>query len=797
MKLPLSWLNDYMTFEVSPKEYNHALTMSGSKVEGIEYLGEEIDRIVVGRIDSIEKHPDSDHLWVCQVDVGDKKVQIVTGAQNLKGSELVPVALDGSALPGGKKIKSGKLRGVLSDGMLCSISELGLTKNDAPFAIEDGIFVLTEGGAPGDDIKKVLGFDEYVCEFEITSNRPDCLSVIGLARESAATFSKDFSVKTPVVKGKNGDIKDYLTVSVEDTDLCTRYSARVVKNIKIEPSPRWLRDRLRASGVRPINNIVDITNYVMLEYGQPMHAFDYSCLGGSNITVRRAKDNENFNTLDGQLRSLTSDMLVIADSKKPVAVAGVMGGENSEITSETKMVVFESATFDGASVRVTAKKLGMRTDASSRFEKGLDPQNTLPALDRACELVELLGAGEVIGGIIDVSNFDPALRKIPFEPDKINKLLGISIAKEEMIKYLLPLGFAFEDHLLVVPSFRADVVRMADIAEEVARMYGYDNIPTTMLKGEMTQGRLTNDQKFELDLAEACRAVGFYEVQTYSFISPKQYDKIRMPEDSKLRISTVITNPLSEDMSIMRTTSLPSMLEVVARNYNFRNPSASLFELATIYLPEILNEKADASKLPSECKVLTLASYGETGFYELKGALEAILGSAGASQITYESDRQNPSYHHGRCAKVFSNSSYLGTLGQVHPLVVKNYGFDVPVFAAEISFSALLGAINTERRYHPLPKFPAVTRDLAIVCDKGIPAQSLEECIKRSAGKTLEQISLFDVFEGSQIPEGKKSIAYSLTFRVPDRTLTDEEVDAALKKALKALASEHSAEIRR
>jgi len=627
MKLPLSWLSDYMTLKVSPKEYNHALTMTGSKVEGIEYLGQEIDRVVVGRIDSIERHPDSDHLWITQVFVGDKTVQIVTGAQNLKGGELVPVALDGSTLPGGKKIRSGKLRGVVSDGMLCSFSELGLTQNDAPFACSDGIFVLTEGGAPGDDIKKVLGFDEYVCEFEITSNRPDCLSVIGLARESAATFHTAFSIKTPVVKGVGGDIADHLSVAAEAADLCPRYCARVVRNIKIAPSPKWLRDRLRESGVRPINNIVDITNYVMLEYGQPMHAFDYACLDGSHITVRRAKDGERFNTLDGQMRTLTPDMLVIADSKKPVAVAGVMGGENSEITEHTKTVVFESANFNGASVRVTAKKLSMRTESSSRFEKGLDPQNTMPALSRACELIELIGAGEVVDGTIDVSNFDPSPRKIPFEPDKINRLLGISLGAEEMVSLLLPLGFAFEGKLIVIPSWRADVERMADVAEEVARMHGYDKIPTTMLRGEATQGRLTGEQKFVRTLSEACRAAGYSEVQTYSFINPRAYDKIRMPADSRLRISTVITNPLSEDMSIMRVTSLPSMLEVVSRNISFRNPCARFFEIAAIYLPEVENGKADASKLPEECKVLTLSCYGEGGFYELKGALGGRFSS--------------------------------------------------------------------------------------------------------------------------------------------------------------------------
>ncbi|MDP4108762.1 MAG: phenylalanine--tRNA ligase subunit beta [Bacillota bacterium] len=799
MKLPLSWLYEYTKITASPEEYNRALTMTGSKVEAIEYLGEEIDLVVVGKIESIERHPDSDHLWICGVNVGDKTLQIVTGAQNLKGGELVPVALDGSALPGGKKIKSGKLRGVLSDGMLCSFQELGLTQNDAPFAYADGIFVLSEGNCkPGDDIRKVLGFDEYVCEFEITSNRPDCLSVIGLARESAATFSAGFSVKTPIVSDAGGDIKDYLSVSVDSKNLCARYSARVVKNVKIAPSPKWMRDRLRACGIRPINNIVDITNYVMLEYGQPMHAFDYSCLEGSHITVRNAKDGEVFNTLDGQNRKLSSDMLVIADSKKPVAVAGVMGGENSEIKDDTQTVVFESANFDGASVRVTAKKLGMRTESSARFEKGLDPSNTMPALDRACELVALLSAGEVVGGFIDdAANFDPSPRRIRFETDRINKLLGVSLTRDEMISLLSPLGFAFDEDEVIIPSWRLDIELMADLAEEVARMYGYDKIPTTMLSGVATEGRLTKEQKFESTVSEACRSAGFYEIMSYSFIGPKQYDKVRMPENSPLRISTTILNPLSEDMSVMRTTSLPSMLEAIARNYNYRNEKVRLFETATVYLPEISDGKADPAKLPNECKVLTLACFGEMGYYDMKGALEAVFEYCSVFGLSYSEEPGNPSYHPGRCANVYSNGAYLGTFGQIHPLVLKNFGIDEPVFAAEISFDALLEAVSSERVYKPLPKFPAVTRDLALVCDKNVPAQRLTDCIKESIGKRLETISIFDVYEGSQIGAGKKSIAFSLTLRESDRTLTDQETDDAIKKVLISLKDQLKVEIRR
>ena len=798
MKLSMNWLSEYIDIGTDIKSYCDAMTMSGSKVEGYAYLGEEIQNVVVGKVLDITKHPDADKLVVCSVDTGGGKLlTIVTGATNVSAGDLVPVALDRSLLPGGKKITKGKLRGVMSEGMLCSISELGLTLGDIPYAIEDGILILQEECKPGQDIRQVLGFDDTVVEFEITSNRPDCLSVRGLARESAATFGKKIDFAKPAVRGVSENIAEHLKVSVDDETLCPRYTARMVKNIKIGPSPKWMRERLRASGIRPINNIVDITNYVMLEYGQPMHAFDFSCVQGGQIVVRTAKDAEVMETLDGQPRKLSPSMLVIADKARPIGVAGVMGGANSEITQNTHTVVFESANFNGTSIRQTAIALGMRTDASGRFEKGLDPENTIPSVDRACELVELLGAGDVLGGMVDVNHTNYAPIELTLEPDRINALLGTQISVQDMRRSLDLLGFSlnlldFPSHAdnYIVPSWRGDVQCMADLAEEVARLYGYDKIPSTLFGGAASGGRLTDKQKAERQVSQLCRAMGYSEIMSYSFISPGYYDAIRLPESSPLRSSVTLLNPLGEDTSVMRTTALPSMLESVARNYSHRSKAVQLFELAHTYL------KTD-EKLPTEKQSLVLGAYGAgMDFYRLKGHIEALLIQMNIPAIRFKPESGNPSYHPGRCAAVCSGSSCLGVLGQIHPLVQENYGTDAAIYAAELDFDELLNLRAPEAQYKPLPRFPAVSRDIAIVCDAAVPVGRLIDCIRQGAGKLLEEVSLFDLYTGSQIEKGKKSAAFSLVLRATDRTLTDAEADKAVQDAVKLLESSAGAVLR-
>nr|WP_300127060.1 phenylalanine--tRNA ligase subunit beta [uncultured Butyricicoccus sp.] len=802
MKLPLSWLKDYTDIDgISLKEYAAALTMSGSKVEGIENLGAEIDNVVTGEILSVEKHPDSDHLVICQLNVGQQEpVQIVTGAPNITPDsvgQICPVALHKSTLPGGVKITKGKLRGVASNGMMCSFQELGIDHGCVPYACDNGILILPKGTPVGAKIQDVLGLNEDVVEFEITSNRPDCLSIIGLARETAATFDRPFSIKEPQVKGCGEDIKNYVSVEVKEPELCPRYTAKIVKNIKIEPSPAWMRERLYAAGVRPINNIVDITNYVMLEYGQPMHAFDYACLSDGKIVVRRPAAGEAIQTLDGQDRAITDEMLAICDGTKPVAVAGVMGGANSEITDTTKTVVFESACFHGATVRVTAKALGMRTEASGRFEKGLDPSLTMPALLRACELVEELGAGEVIDGVIDVCAADLAPKQLPFEPDKMNDLLGISLTAEQQIDYLKRLEFEVKDGMVLVPGFRVDIARMCDLAEEIARMYGYDNIPTTLYAGEMVQGEYTPKQQMERNASTVCRMAGFDEAMSHSFISPKFYDAINLPADDVRRISTTILNPLGEDFSIMRTTVLPSMLDNLAHNHAHRNPSACLFELGTIYTPEIQDGKANPDVLPHEEKILTLGTYGCMDFFQFKGVIEALCRELNIQNVAFVPEKNNPSYHPGRCAAVYAGEARLGVFGAVHPLVSKKYGMNGEVLAAELTMDALFAAMDNTKLYQPLPKFPASTRDIAVLCDNEIPVASLEQTIRKAAGNLLENVTLFDVYKGDQIPAGKKSVAYSMSLRAADRTLTDEECDKAMKKAIAALENEFGATLRR
>lgn len=779
MNLSLKWLSDYVDIDTTPREYAHALTMSGSKVECFTVEGENIENVVVGKVLSVVPHPDADKLVICKVDVAKEIVQIVTGATNVIEGALVPVALDGSTLPNGTKIKKGKLRGEISQGMLCSLSELNVTKNDFPYAIEDGIFLLEEDCVVGQDIGSAIGLNDTSVEFEITSNRPDCMSVIGLARETAATYGVPFKWAAPVVKGSGDDICAYLSVEVENATLCPRYTARVVKNVNIAPSPRWLRERLRASGVRPINNLVDITNYVMLEYGQPLHAFDHTYIDGGKIVVRTAANGEEMTTLDGVKRSLNSNILVIADSNKTIAVAGVMGGENSAIADTTKTVVFESAAFDGSSVRLAAKALNMRTDASGRFEKGLDPQQTLDAVNRACELVELLGAGEVVDGIIDVDNTSKEPVKIQFDFDWTNRFLGIDITRDEMVRLLKTLSFDVVDDVIIVPFFRTDVFSKADIAEEVARIYGYENIGTTAPIG-VVAGVVTDAQKFERKAHTLLRASGCYEVSTYSFISPKYYDKIGLDACSPLRDCVTILNPLGEDTSVMRTTTIPSIMEVLSRNYNNRNDGFCCYEIGSEYI------KSD-DVLPNENPQITIGMYGSGDFFALKGIVEAVLKGLTVSDWDIKPCTDSKTFHPGRCAVIYKGDSEIGILGEIHPLVQENYDMNVRCYVAKLDFATLLSLKNADKAYKPLPKFPATSRDLSLLCDVALPIIEVEKAIKSAVGANLEQVKLFDVYKGEQIAEDKKSVSYSIVMRSSTGTLTDIEADAAVKRVLKAL----------
>lgn len=792
MKLSREWLGEYTTIGAPDKEYCDAMTLSGSKVEGWEVTGSEIFRVVVGRVISMERHTNSDHMWVCKIDAGgERELQIVTGAQNVNIGDLVPVALDGSTLPGGKEIRTGKLRGELSEGMLCSLGELGLEQRDFPYAIEDGIFILEEDCVPGDDIRDVCGLNDSVVEFEITNNRPDCLSVRGLARESACTFHTPLTFAEPTVTAGHGDIHEKLSVEIKDAELCPRYTARMVKNIKIAPSPKWMRRRLRASGVRPINNIVDITNYVMLEYGQPMHAFDYACLHDGKIIVRRAEEGESLRTLDGNDHALTPGMLVIADPEGPVALAGVMGGANSEITDETTTIVFESANFLGHSIRKTAIALGMRTDASGRFEKGLDLFATVPAVDRACELVEMLGAGEVFDGTIDVLAKEPETTFIELDDKRINALLGTDIPREFMTDTLTSLGFELNGNTLTVPSWRGDCTMLADIAEECARFWGYDKIEATDICGAATQGGYSEKTLFVRKLGTACRAMGYTEVMTYSFVSPSSLDKIKVPADSPLRDNYRILNPLGEDTSVMRTTALPSMLGVLSTNLSRRNMEAKLYEMATVY------KKQPGKVLADERTVLTLGAYGgDVDFFALKGAVEALLCAARTPDVRFTADTETAAFHPGRCAAVWSGDTRLGTLGQIHPDVCAAYGLDGATYCAEIDVVLLHDLEGAEPVYTPLPRFPAITRDIAVVCDVSVPVGELTECIRKAEKNVLRGVKLFDVYTGVGIPEGKKSVAFSLTLRSDDGTLTDDHAEEAVRAVLDALRENFGAVIR-
>ena len=784
MDLSIKWLRDFVDCDIVGREYAEALTMSGSKVEKWVCEMDELKNIVVGKVLSIEPHPDADKLVVCKIDAGkEENLQIVTGATNLTEGDIIPVCLDGAVLKDGTKIKKGKLRGVVSEGMLCSIAELGLTTHDFPYAIEDGIFVIEDPCEIGQDICIALGLDDTIVEFEITSNRPDCLSVIGLARETAVTFGKPLNVPVPSYTTGDGDISEYLKARNDAPDLCRRYMARVVKDIKVAPSPRWMRERLRASGVRPISNIVDITNYVMLEYGQPMHAFDYKNLSGGEIIVRRAKEGETIVTLDDIERKLTPNMLVIADGDKPSAIAGVMGGENSGIADDTNIMVFESACFNGGSVRTTARDLGLRTDSSARFEKGLDPVSCAAALDRACQLIEKLGAGTVVGGTIDLKGEYVEIPKIPFLPDWINEFLGTDIEESRMREILIALGCTIENDIIIPPSFRGDLLHKADIAEEVARIYGYNNIPTTKIRGS-AQGKLTSAQKFEREVANTLIALGYDRILTYSFISPKAYDKILMPENSPLRQSVTILNPLGEDTSVMRTTALPSMLDILASNYNNRNLNIKMFELATEYIP------SESDELPQENMKIVLGGFGENyDFYDIKGAVESLLARCSLTNYDVAPLGDRPEYHPGRCAKISIGDSEIGVVGQINPIAASNYGFDIPVFAAVLDINAITANIKADEKYKPLPKFPAVTRDIAMLCDDEIPVLTLQREVEASAGKLLESVSLFDVYKGTQIPNGKKSVAYNITLRSHNATLTEEEIERVMAKVIKKLSA--------
>ena len=796
MNLSMKWLSDYVTLDTTVKEFCAAMTMSGSKVEVATEEGSEIKNVVVGKLLSVVPHENSDHLVVCQVDVGQEQpIQIVTGAPNVKAGDIVPVALCGAELPNGVKIKKGKLRGVESNGMLCSLGELGLTVHDFPYAIADGIFLIQEDCQIGQDIHEAIGLNDTSVEFEITSNRPDCLSVTGLAREAAATYHVPLNLKKPTFQGIDGNIQDALQVEIQNKEKCPRYAAGIVKNVKIAPSPRWMRERLRASGVRPINNLVDITNYVMLEYGQPMHAFDLRYVKDGKIVVRNAAEGETITTLDGVTRTLSPEMLVIADAEKPIAVAGVMGGEYSGIMEDTNTVVFESAYFEPVQVRRTAKKLGMRTDASARYEKGLDPEGCLRTLERAFELVELLGAGEPVRTHIDLNYNEKQRNRIPFDPEWINKFLGTDISREEMCDTMKMLEIEVDGDTCISPSFRIDLERPADLAEEVARIYGYNNIPSTVIKG-VANASLTPKQKFRRTLENATVAVGCYGILTYSFISPKYFDKIALPADSSLRKTVVISNPLGEDTSVMRTTTLPSMLETLSLNYKNRNAAVALYEIGKEYLPTA------PDKLPEEPDRLTIGMYGDDAdFFTLKGMVETILETAGLHDCTYKACGTDAPFgeicalHPGRSAVIYAGETPIGYLGEVHPTVQKNYEIGTRTYVAKLLIDEMQPLAQTEITYQPLPKFPAITRDLSLVCADKVPVGDLQAAMKNAVGNILEQITLFDVYKGEQIAAGMKSVSFSIRMRSHEGTLTDEQADAAMKRVLKAL-KEHGATLR-
>lgn len=787
MKLPLSWLKDYMNIDgIEPSEYMHKMTMSGSIVEGIENAASEFKNVVVGKILKIEKHPDADKLVVCQVDVGeDAPIQIVTGAKNVFEGAVVPVAKHKSTLPGGVKITKGKLRGVESFGMMCSTDELGISEERAT-----GILILPDDTPVGEDIVKVLGLDENIAEFEITSNRPDCMSIIGLARETAATFNRPFKVHTPVVKENSENAADYASVEIKNTDLCSRYVGRVVKNVKIAPSPEWMQRRLKACGIRAINNVVDITNYIMLEYGQPMHAYDLDHVEGKKIIIRNAEDNEKLETLDDQPRTLNSSMIVIADEKRAIGVAGVMGGANSEVCDATATVLFESATFNAAAVRKGAKALGMRTDASALFEKGLDTENCLNAINRACELMNELGAGEVVGGVIDEYSNKKRAKVLPFEPEKMNKFLGMEISEADMIEMLARLEFQVDGGHIHIPTFRADIEGMADIAEEVARIYGYEKIPTTLMRGEMVAGGKTPLQKLEDTVRTELSESGLYEIITYSFIDPKENAMVRIPADDRRNNFVRITNPLGEENSVMRTDMTSSVMKILRTNYTRRNPQAAVFEIGTVFTP------VEGEPLPDETKTIAVGMYGEYDFYDVKGIVENLLDTVGIHDYEFAACRDNPTFHGGRCASVSAKGKNLGIIGQIHPAVCTSFKIDAEGFAAFIDFEVIAELFDMSKHYKPLPKFPAVTRDIAVTVNKDVEVGEIVKIIKAQKSEIIEDYKLFDIYEGIQVGHGKKSVAFSITFRGADKTLTDDDVNPVTDKILKELEEKLGAQLR-
>lgn len=797
MNTSLSWIKAYVPdLDVTAQEYTDAMTLSGTKVENYEEMDADLDKIVVGQIDKIEKHPDADKLIVCQVNIGTESIQIVTGAPNVHEGDKVPVVLaggrvagghePGSRVAGGIKIKKGKLRGIESNGMMCSIEELGSSRDMYPDAPENGIYILPEDTEVGADVVKLLGLDDVVFEYEITSNRVDCYSVVGIAREAAATFRKTFCPPQVTPTGNDEDVNDYIKVTVKDTDLCPRYCARVVKNIKIGPSPKWMQRRLASVGIRPINNLVDITNYVMEEYGQPMHAYDLDTIAGREIIVKRAEDGEKFTTLDGQERQMDSSVLMICDGEKSVGIAGIMGGENSMITDDVKTMLFEAACFDGTNIRKSSKKVGLRTDASGKFEKGLDPNNAQAAIDRACQLVEELGAGEVVGGMVDVYGKKKEPVRVPFDADEINAILGTDISREDMLSYfrMIDLEYDEDTNEVIAPTFRHDLFRIADLAEEVARFYGYDNIPTTLPKGEATTGKLS----FKLRIEEVARNVaeycGFSQGMTYSFESPKVFDRLLFPADAPERKAISIMNPLGEDYSIMRTTSLNGMLTSLATNYNRRNKNVRLYELGNIYLPKTL----PLTELPEERMQFTLGMYGEGDFFSMKGVVEEFLEKAGLSKKeTYDPKAGKPFLHPGRQANIIYDGTVIGYLGEVHPDVADTYGIGERAYVAVIDMPEVVSRANFDRKYEGIARFPAVTRDISMVMPKEIMVGQVEEVIENKGGQYLESYALFDLYEGAQIKEGFKSVAYSIVFRAKDRTLAEADVSKAMDAILGAL----------
>ena len=798
MNTSLSWIKAYVPgLDVTAQEYTDAMTLTGTKVETFEKLDADLDKIVIGQILSIERHPDADKLIICQVNIGEKTIQVVTGAPNVHVGDKVPVVLDGGRVagghdgkktPGGIPIKKGKLRGIESDGMMCSIEELGSSRDMYPEAPEYGIYIFPEDAVVGESAVKALGLDDVVFEYEITSNRVDCYSVIGIAREAAATFHKEFKPPVVTATGNSEDVHDYVKVIVKDTDLCPRYCARVVKNIKIAPSPVWMQRRLASNGIRPINNIVDITNYVMEEYGQPMHAYDYDTLAGHEIVVRRAGADEKFVTLDGQERTMDENVLMICDGEKAVGIAGIMCGENSMITDDVKTMMFEAACFDGTNIRLSAKRIGLRTDASGKFEKGLDPNNAEDAINRACQLIEELGAGEVVGGMVDVYTKKKEPVRIPFQPERINALLGTDVSEEDMLSYFkkIDLGYDAEKREVIAPTFRHDLFRMADLAEEVARFYGYDNIPTTLPKGESTLGKLPFEVRIEGIARDVAEFSGFSESMNYSFESPKVFDKLLIPEDSELRKPIVISNPLGEDFSVMRTLPLNGMLSSLAFNYNHRNKNVRLYELAKVYLPKTL----PLTELPDERVQFTMGMYGEGDFYVMKGVVEEFFSKAGIrGKISYDPKAGKTFLHPGRQANIIYNGEVMGYLGEIHPQVADNYGIGDKTYVAVLDMPVVVKYADFDRKFTGIARFPAVTRDLSMVVPHEILAGDIEDMIVQRGGKILESYQLFDVYEGSQIKAGYKSMAYSVVFRAKDKTLEESEINTAMKKILNGLSS--------